>query len=251
MGLTTIPDRRRDRGRRPASTRWPTGSVDTGISISLPAVGRSLGFAAAAGAVIAFVRDLERGEPAGFVRAYRRDVRALLAPDPGTAPGSPWSSLLALTVIGIPIAIWKYIDWQFVQQEILFKDKSIRDAFRGSTRTRPGHWWRTLADRGILLAAQRRRGPGARVRADLRQPLADLDQHHRLARLRAPGPLRGDRPHAAVLRSPGAPTRRDRAEAATVVVPGASESTARLNARRLEEAGRWGAAAPGEARRAR
>ena len=60
------------------------------------------------------------------------------------------TALLAITVIGIPIAIWKYIDWQFVQQEILFKDKSIRDAFRGSTKVVRGHWWRTLRIAGFF-----------------------------------------------------------------------------------------------------
>ena len=60
------------------------------------------------------------------------------------------TALLAITVIGIPIAIWKYVDWQFVQQEILFKDKSIRDAFRGSTKVVRGHWWRTLRIAGFF-----------------------------------------------------------------------------------------------------
>jgi len=33
--------------------------------------------------------------------------------------------LLAVTVIGFPFAIWKYVSWLFVQQEVLFTDKSI------------------------------------------------------------------------------------------------------------------------------
>ena len=53
-------------------------------------------------------------------------------------------------IIGIPIAIWKYIDWQFVQQEILFQDKPVRAAFRGSTRIVRGHWWRTVRIAGFL-----------------------------------------------------------------------------------------------------
>ncbi len=136
-----------------------TGSVDTGLSISLPAVGRSIGFAAAAGAVIAFVRDLERGQPAGFVLAYRemfgRFWRLIL----GQLAASALVVLLALTVIGIPIAIWKYIDWQFVQQEILFEDKSIREAFRGSSRTVRGRWWRTLRIAGFFWLLSVAAGP--------------------------------------------------------------------------------------------
>jgi hypothetical protein len=127
-----------------------TGAVDTGLSISLPAVGRSLGFAAAAGAVIAFVRDLERADRAGFVLAYREMFARFWRLIGGQLLVSILTALLAITVIGIPIAIWKYIDWQFVQQEILFEDKSIRDAFRGSTKVVRGHWWRTLRIAGFF-----------------------------------------------------------------------------------------------------
>jgi hypothetical protein len=127
-----------------------TGAIDTGISISLPAVGRSLGFAAAAAAVIAFVRDLDRGQPEGFVLAYREMFARFWRLIGGQLLVSILTLLLAATIIGIPIAIWKYIDWQFVQQEILFKDKSIRDAFRASTKVVRGHWWRTLRIAGFF-----------------------------------------------------------------------------------------------------
>jgi hypothetical protein len=127
-----------------------TGSLDTGISVSLPSVGRSLGFAAAAAAVIAFVRDLERGQRTGFVLAYREMFGRFWRLIGGQLLASALVVLLALTVVGIPFAIWKYIGWQFVQQEILFEDRSIREAFRGSSRVVRGHWWRTLRIAGFF-----------------------------------------------------------------------------------------------------
>ena len=57
---------------------------------------------------------------------------------------------IALTLIGIPIAIRKYVDWQFVQQEVLFENKRIRDAFRGSSRLVRGRWWYTVRVAGFL-----------------------------------------------------------------------------------------------------
>ena len=57
---------------------------------------------------------------------------------------------LAITVIGIPFAIWKYVGWQFVQQEILFEDKRIRDAFRGSSDLVRGRWWHTVRVAGFF-----------------------------------------------------------------------------------------------------
>jgi hypothetical protein len=57
---------------------------------------------------------------------------------------------LALTIVGIPWAIYKYVAWQFVQQEVLFTDKSIREAFHGSSALVRGRWWHTVRVAGFL-----------------------------------------------------------------------------------------------------
>ena len=44
---------------------------------------------------------------------------------------------MVITVIGIPFGIYFYIAWQFVQQEILFEDRSIRGALARQPRTGP------------------------------------------------------------------------------------------------------------------
>jgi hypothetical protein len=67
--------------------------------------------------------------------------------------------LMVITVIGIPFAAWKYIGWQFVQQEILFEDKGVRDAMRGSSRIVRHHWWRTLGIAGFLALFSAAVGP--------------------------------------------------------------------------------------------
>jgi hypothetical protein len=51
---------------------------------------------------------------------------------------------LALTIVGIPLAIWKLVGWAFVQQEVLFTDKRLRDAFSGSSDLVRGRWWHSL-----------------------------------------------------------------------------------------------------------
>jgi hypothetical protein len=43
-----------------------------------------------------------------------------------------FSFLLAITVIGLPWAINKYVAWSFVKQEVLFTDKSVRGAMRAA-----------------------------------------------------------------------------------------------------------------------
>jgi hypothetical protein len=51
--------------------------------------------------------------------------------------------LLALTVIGLPFAIWKLVGWAFVQEEVIFTDKSFRESFRASSELVRGRWFRT------------------------------------------------------------------------------------------------------------
>jgi hypothetical protein len=56
---------------------------------------------------------------------------------------------LALTVIGLPWAIWKLVGWAFVQEEVIFTDKSLRQSFRASTELVRSRWFRTA--RVILI----------------------------------------------------------------------------------------------------
>jgi len=105
---------------------------------------RPVAEALVAAVVIVFVRELSRGHRIGIfdsVRGalgrFRRVVAAQILAILGIF-------LLAITVVGIPIAIYKYVAWLFVQQEVLFTDKSIREAFRGSSELVRGRWWHTV-----------------------------------------------------------------------------------------------------------
>jgi hypothetical protein len=126
------------------------GGFGNGISNTIGSVGEPIGFAIVAAAVITFVRELERGEATGFVGAYRGMLERFWRVVLGQIAASLLVLLLALTIIGIPIAVWKYVSWQFVQQEILFGDKPIPEAFRGSSRLVRGRWWRTVRVAGFL-----------------------------------------------------------------------------------------------------
>jgi hypothetical protein len=110
----------------------------------LESVGRPVAEALVAAVVIVFVRELVRGRRIGFLDSvrgalarFRRVVAAQLLALLGLF-------LLAITVIGFPLAVWKYVSWLFVQQEVLFTDKSIREAFRGSSELVRGRWWHTV-----------------------------------------------------------------------------------------------------------
>ena len=139
----------------------PVGAVGvrTGIDGSIFPFATLAGFAIVAAAVVTFVRELELGQRIGLIAAYR-----LMAPYFWRAVIAQLLAMLvvgliALTTIGIPIAIWLHVKWQFVQQEILFEDKRILDAFRGSSRLVRGHWWYTACVAGFLWLLSIAAGP--------------------------------------------------------------------------------------------
>lgn len=114
-------------------------------------VGRPVALALVAAFVIVFIRDLVRDSPAtveGSLRGTReqfwRVVIAKLLSLGGVV-------LLIVSVIGIPFAIRFLVTWTFVQQEVLFTGRSIRDSFRASTNLVRGHWWRTVRTMVPLL----------------------------------------------------------------------------------------------------
>jgi len=119
------------------------GLVQT-VGDVLNTFGRPVAGAISAALVIVYLRDLMCGERPGFGSAvagtrerFWRVVGAEILATIGIV-------LLFLSVIGIPFAIWKLVGWNFVQQEVLYTDKSFREAFRGSSRLVRGHWWHAL-----------------------------------------------------------------------------------------------------------
>jgi hypothetical protein len=136
-------------GRGVDSTAGRSG-VHLALADVVEAIGRPVAGAVVAAVVIVFVRQLAERQPAGFVGSYRgmwqrfgRVVMAQLLATLGVAA-------LLLSVIGIPFAAWKFVGWQFVQQEVLFEDKPIREAFRSSSELVRGRWWHTVRVAGFL-----------------------------------------------------------------------------------------------------
>ena len=113
---------------------------------------RPIALAVVAAIVVIFMRLLVEDQPAGFRACWKgmrerfwRIVAALLLATLGIL-------LMAITIIGLPFAIWKLVGWSFVGQEVLFTDKSLREAFRGSSDLVRGRWWRAVRVVVFLVA---------------------------------------------------------------------------------------------------
>jgi hypothetical protein len=123
---------------------------DSQVGVWIRDTGTPIGYAVVAAIAIAILRDLERGQATGYTVGFQDMLQRFGRVVGGQLLATFLPLLIAITIIGIPFAIWKYVEWQFVQQEIIFKDKKMRDAFRGSTQLVRGNWWRTVRIAGFL-----------------------------------------------------------------------------------------------------
>jgi hypothetical protein len=104
---------------------------------------RPVAQALVAAIVVVVVREAIRSREVGFLPAMRgmrarfwRVVGAQLLASLGVLA-------LALTIIGLPFALWKLVSWSFVQQEVIFTDKGFRESFRASSELVRGRWLKT------------------------------------------------------------------------------------------------------------
>jgi hypothetical protein len=126
--------------------------VNLALADLVESFARPVALAVVAAIVVIFMRLLVEARPAGFRACWNgmrkrfwRILGALLLATLGIF-------LMVITIIGIPFAIWKLVGWSFVGQEVLFTDKSLREAFRGSSELVRGRWWRAVRVVVFLVA---------------------------------------------------------------------------------------------------
>ncbi len=134
--------------------------VDLALADLIENVARPIAQAIVAAVVIVLVRSLATAAaPVGFRAAWggmrERFWRVVLAQMMATLG----IFLLALSVIGLPFALNKLVAWRFVQQEVLFTDKSIREAFHASSDLVRGRLWHTVRLAVFLTLAALVAGP--------------------------------------------------------------------------------------------
>lgn len=129
------------------------------LADTIESVGPYVAAAIVAAVVIFAVRlQVETGRM-GFVDSWRGMLHRFWRVVAGQLLVPLGFLALAITIIGIPIAIWKFVCWQFVQQEILIEDKGVGDAFRGSSGLVRGRWWHTVRTLGFFWLLSIAAGP--------------------------------------------------------------------------------------------
>ena len=129
------------------------------LSDLLLGLGMPVATALVSALVIVSMRDLVHGEEVsvksstlGTKRRFWRVVIARLLAIVGTG-------LMALTIIGLPFALRYLVSWAFVQQEVIFTDKSLRESFRTSTDLVRGRWLHSVRTIVPLTLLQTIMGP--------------------------------------------------------------------------------------------
>lgn len=101
-------------------------------------------------AVIETYGEMEQQERLSASQAYRRVIgqfRQLVVP---VLKASVIVVVLALTVIGIPVAVWLVVRWLFIPQAVILDQQQGNDARDASAQSVAGHW-REAALKAILL----------------------------------------------------------------------------------------------------
>ncbi len=132
-----------DTGRRLDDKAGLSG-LHVALGELVAAVGLPIASAVVSAAAIVAVGQVATRGGTGFAAAYRGLWQRFWRVVGAQLLGMLAVFLMAITVVGIPFAIWKFFGWLFVEQRILFEDKPLREAFRSSSRLVRGRWWYTV-----------------------------------------------------------------------------------------------------------
>ncbi len=138
-------------GLRRAFDALEDAKVESLVALFVGSLAHALAPMLVGAATVLVLRELDRGGNAplrAVLRGLRGELWRLVLL--GFA-GLIVVFLLVLTVIGIPYAVKKAVDWAFVQQVAALEGRHGRDAFRGSRNLVRGHWWRVAAITSVLL----------------------------------------------------------------------------------------------------
>ncbi len=146
-------------GQRGVDNATGRAGAHLALADTIESLGQPIAGALVAAVVIVAVRLLVETGGMGFLDSWRGMLRRFWRVAAGSLLPYVGAFALVITVIGIPVAIYKFVCWQFVQQEILIGDKGIRDAFRASSDRVRGRWWHTVRVLGFFWLLSIAAGP--------------------------------------------------------------------------------------------
>jgi hypothetical protein len=131
-----------------AGLQWLVATLvpDVRLSISLTALSTIL----ASAAIALVLRNLDSGRRLGCLPAYRFVLRRFWSLLGAALIAVLVQLAIMITVIGIPVAIYRLVRRVFVLVEVVLHGHSARSSQGASAALMCGHWWRTAVLVGLL-----------------------------------------------------------------------------------------------------
>jgi hypothetical protein len=126
------------------------------VNIVFAPVVAAIAVSAAATVALAHLADGVRPSRFGAYRLVLRKAWRLLGASLLAYGGV---ALLALTIVGIPLAIRQLVCWAFTTQEVMLQGETARGSLGASSRAVRGSWWRVATMSVVLYALGIASGP--------------------------------------------------------------------------------------------
>jgi hypothetical protein len=131
-----------------AGLQWLLDALVPGLRLDISLTTLSTVLAVAAIALV--LRNLDSGRLVGCIKAYRFVLRRFWSLIGAALIVALVQLLLVITVVGIPIAIYRFVRRVFVLHEVVLHGRSARSSQGASVALVRGNWWRTALLVGLL-----------------------------------------------------------------------------------------------------
>jgi hypothetical protein len=120
------------------------GAVTAFLAVLIGGIGGLFASVIATAVVAVILDEIDAGRHILAGQAYRRVLRRVRPLARGLLTELAVVLLLTITVIGIPLAIHRFIRWSLYAQACMLEDLSATDSLRRSSLLVRGRWWRTF-----------------------------------------------------------------------------------------------------------
>ena len=110
-------------------------------------------------AIIHATYDLTRNDPVGFRESWNVALRRLPTNAGAILLNSILLTLMTITIILIPFAIYRAVQWLYTPHAVIIDGASVRGARHVSRERVRGRWWRTLALSALVWLVSGAPGP--------------------------------------------------------------------------------------------
>ena len=135
------------------------GAVTAFLALVVGGLGAAMASVITTAAVAFALREIDAGQRADAMGAFRAAFDRLRALVGATARQYVVAVLLTITVLGVPFAIGRYVRWSLFAEACALEDRTARDSLRRSAELVRGRWWRTFGFSALVIVLTALSGP--------------------------------------------------------------------------------------------